>query len=103
MEIEPWQERVRCAGCSSSWTLRESTFYCSCGNVFESAEVESAVSEVVRATRRLYEELKRRTAEVSTLEQKADASFAIWMQQTAHFVGGAAGYLVGRLIRLLGI
>lgn len=103
MEIEPWHERVRCDGCGESWALRDSTFYCSCGRDFSSQEVDAALSEVVRATRSLYEELRRRTAELTTLERRTEASFAAWMGQVAKLVGGAAGYLVGRLVRLLGI
>lgn len=103
MEIEPWRERVRCSGCGEAWTLHDSTFYCSCGRVFSSTEVDSALSEVVRATRSLYQELRNRTAELTSLERRTEASFAAWIGQVAGIVGGAAGYLVGRLVRLLGI
>lgn len=102
MEVEPWHERVRCDGCGSAWPLDDSTFYCLCGRTFESSEVEQALQEVVRATQSLYEEIKRKRAELSTLERRRDASFGAWMAQIASLVGGAAGFVIGRLIKWLG-
>lgn len=102
MEVEPWHERVRCDGCGSAWALRDSTFHCSCGRTFGSSEVDEALNEVVRATRSLYEEIKRKSAELSALERRQDASFGAWMAQVASLVGGAAGFVIGRLLRALG-
>jgi hypothetical protein len=102
MEVEPWHERVRCGGCGSAWPLEDSTFYCLCGRTFQSSEVDHALQEVVRATRSLYEEIKRKRSELSALEHRRDASFATWMAQMASLVGGAAGFVIGRLIKWLG-
>jgi hypothetical protein len=98
-EIEPWQGKVRCIGCQESWLLSTSTFYCRCGRSFTAVEAKSAVEEVVRATRSLYEELILRREELADLRQRNEASFNIWLGTVAKVIGGAAGYLVGRVMR----
>jgi hypothetical protein len=100
LEVEPWHENVRCIGCGQQWRLRESTFYCSCGAVFNAHQVDAAVSELVRATRSLYEEIVRRRAEIDAIKSRSEASFSAWLGQVAEMVGGAAGFLVGKLIKI---
>jgi hypothetical protein len=101
LEVEPWQEHVRCLGCGATWRLRESTFFCTCTNQFAAAQVEDAVDEVVFATKQVYSELRRREEELRVVAARSDASFEVWMTQIAATIGGAAGYLVGTLIRVL--
>lgn len=57
----------------------------------------------MRATRSLYAQLQEKRAELAGLERRQNASFAAWMTQVAGAVGGAAGFLIGRLLRVLGI
>lgn len=101
MEVEPWHERVRCDSCSQHWNLIDSRFFCSCGRQFDAVDVEEAVGEVVRATRSLYRELAEQHAELVALRSRSETSFSIFLGQMANMVGGAAGFIVGKLIRIL--
>jgi hypothetical protein len=101
LEVEPWHENVRCVGCGVQWRLRASTFYCTCGAIFTADQVDAAVSELIRATRGLYEELARRSAEIAAIKSRSEASFGAWLGQVAQMVGGAAGFLVGKLVKVL--
>jgi hypothetical protein len=101
LEVEPWHELVKCAGCGQQWRLRASTFYCSCGASFTATQVDSAVSELIRATKSLYEEIARRRAEIDTVKTRSEASFSVWLSGIAQAIGGAAGFLAGKLLKLL--
>ncbi|MBQ2633256.1 MAG: hypothetical protein IJF88_01585, partial [Oscillospiraceae bacterium] len=47
LEIDPETEMVYCPKCGKKWALRDSRYYCSCGNVFEASEVVEAIEEML--------------------------------------------------------
>jgi len=49
----------------------------------------------------LYEEIARRRAEIDAVKSRSEASFSVWLGEIAQLVGGAAGFLVGKLLKLL--
>ena len=101
MEIDPWSEHVKCSGCSEGWDVRRSIFYCSCGSQFSSQDVKTAIDEVVRATQSLYNALRQRREDLADIETKSKSSFGAWMEQVAQVVGGAAGFLIGKLLSII--
>lgn len=101
MEIEPWQLRVACASCAESWSVEQTQFYCACGRRFTAEEVDGALLEIIRATQLVHEELMRRQEELRRVRAQSDASFAVWLQTLATSLGAAAGFVVGRLTKLI--
>jgi hypothetical protein len=101
LEVEPFHQTVKCPSCNTHWGLLDSTFYCSCGAIFNALQVKVAVDEVVRATRALHEELARYQFELELIKFKKEASFNVFVSKLAEIVGGAAGFLIGKILGIL--
>jgi len=99
--VEPWHEEVKCKGCKSKWRMDRTEFHCNCGHVFGSGEVRGALDEVIRATQALHAELVRRSEELRSVRAHSDASFSAFLGTIASSVGGAAGFVIGKLVKLI--
>lgn len=99
MELEPFHRKVRCTRCHERWNLMVSAFFCTCDRQFTASEAEAACAEVVRATRELFHELERKKQALRRIDQTRSASLNGFFALIAESVGGAAGFLVGRLLR----
>lgn len=100
LEVEPWNETVRCASCNETWSLWNTIFHCSCGHNFDAPAVAEALRQLVETTRRIYEVFLGQEAEMKSIRQYSEASLNGWLQSLAHKVGGLAGLVIGRLARL---
>lgn len=104
VEVEPWQEQVNCKLCRKTWPLRESAFKCTCGHMFYAAEVSSALDGLMSVCRRLADELVENAAHIRRIRTRSEASFRGWVGGLVKSLGGAAGFVIEKLlIHFLGV
>ncbi len=99
VSIDPDTERVECGGCFASWGIWQSSFYCSCGHIFDAEDSEAAVSEVIRAASSLAAEMDRYAEDMRRIRSSSDRSFQEWLGDLAFRLGGATGFLLGEIAR----
>jgi hypothetical protein len=88
---------VRCDGCKEEASVWRLTFYCSCGNSFDSGEVRRALNDVL-ATADLFERLVRENLrEAQMAKAMGQSSLTSWISTIAQVVGGHLGGLLGTL------
>lgn len=59
MEINSDSAYVKCPSCTTSWHIRESSYYCSCGYVFSASEVSDELDAIIANAKLIANELKR--------------------------------------------
>ena len=105
LKLDPDRRHVKCGGCSIEWTIGESRFFCTCGRQFLASEVESAVSEIVRAAKLLADIMETYQADIAEIRSAGSNSFRSWLSKLtgsiAESLGSAIGTFFGSVVRSL--
>jgi hypothetical protein len=96
-EVDPDRAWVRCDGCHEEASVWGLVFSCTCGNDFQSHEVQRALDDVL-ATADLFELLvKANMREVQMARSMGENSLRSWIAGAAERIGGYFGGLLGSL------
>lgn len=95
VELDPDARLARCDSCSRRWSLSRTTFYCTCDRVFSPAEVESAMSELVRAAQLLARLMEQNEADLRDIRKVGEVSMRGWLMKLVDTVAATAGRALG--------
>lgn len=103
VELDPDRRVIRCQDCSTSWQVWETTFRCSCGNKFTSADVEDAIKKIIEAAGALAQALAQQREEILAIRRAGKSSFDSWLSTLAkglgHTLGGAVGSIASWILK----
>lgn len=100
--VDPFVLLASCPGCGTQWNVMATRFHCSCGHVFDAAEVKFALSTAELLRQRMMEQIRLMDDAEKRIQQRRQDSFAQWAYDIAFQLGNAAGSLVGRIERWFG-
>ncbi|MEX3653890.1 hypothetical protein ABFW14_12200 [Mycolicibacterium fortuitum] len=98
IEVEPITRAVRCGSCDNRWIVYDSTFYCSCGNVFSAQEVHKAIDELMSMCLRLIDIIEESEAADKLRKTRAESSLRIFTSELVRGLGAAAGFAIEKLL-----
>ncbi len=98
VELNPDARVARCDQCPAQWSVMETNFYCMCGRMFQSHEVEDALYEIIRAAQLLAHIMEQHETDLAEICRAGESSVRRWLSNVAESVGEALGKAVGSLI-----
>lgn len=97
--IEPRSRIVQCDACYKEWELSQTTFYCSCGYIFQASDVENAINTVNLLKEQLLQQIRSMEQAEISIQQTTQESLGKWLNNTSNELGKVLGYTVGKLIK----
>lgn len=97
IELDPDTKHCRCEGCWTSWIVWQTQFYCSCGHIFSSDDVDDAIRDIMATLSMFASIVDQNTREAARVRNQGEASLRSWIQDFAKGVAGSMGSLLGTL------
>jgi hypothetical protein len=94
---EPYLRLAKCEGCSSQWDIMQTTFYCSCGHIFQASEVEKALSTATLLRSRLIQHIQSIDQAEDYISRTTNKSFSQWLDKLSYELGKLVGKTAAQL------
>ena len=101
LSIETTSDEVYCSKCKKSWNIWKSTYYCSCGNVFESNDVRDTLIEVLAFCRVCAEEIILQKEAEKQRIITSEKSLRVFLGSFLEKLGYSFGVAVGTIIDII--
>lgn len=79
----------------------ETSFQCTCGNIFGAAEVEAALSTVTLLKQRLIQQIRDIDVTESQIRYQTATSFSTWLSVHGYDIGTLLGKAAAKLVTWL--
>ena len=99
--VDPYQQQARCSNCTEQWHILSTTFYCSCGYVFQATDVQTALSSAALIRKRLLQQVQDMEVTESRINQKTRASLNQWIYDKGYEFARLIGVTAGTIQRWL--
>lgn len=101
LKVDLDRKIVRCGGCSKSWDLFQTQFYCNCTYIFSATDVRDVLNETLRAAHLLARMIEENQKVLAEIKSQSNSSFRSWLDGFARGLGGTLGMIAGRIIGTL--
>lgn len=99
--VEPYSREAKCDGCGRQWAVMNTNFYCSCGYVFHSRDVENALTTAELLRQALLQQIRDMDEATLRIRRRSKESFTQWLYDITYDLGSVAGAVVGTIKRWL--
>lgn len=102
--IYPYSNIVQCSKCDHIWNIWDSTYYCSCGHVFQSKDIKQSLVNLLEACKQCANELEKQQRlhdyRMKISEASLKAFFVAILEKFGYQLGIATGVAIEFLIKL---
>lgn len=102
--ISPYSNIVHCSKCGHEWNVWDSTYYCSCGHVFQSKDIKQSLVDLLEACKQCADELEKqqrlRNHRMELSEASLKSFFGAILEKFGYQLGIATGVVLEFLMKI---